>query len=317
MSLYLSSAAAHGIEVDRSVLQKAGSYVKKSRAVETLDPGSGAGVVLRLRAELLHEKLGRDLDGLGLVKPSGVEGTPRVLISLREKGPGSGTDVGRASDALRRELSVRGYAGIDLSDPLNAKGRQATGSRQEALAAGLASRAEVVVTGEAAAVPVADEALGAQGYQVYRGRLSGEVLLSSGAPVALFDAEATAADATPAGAAAKALESAAEAAGAKLAGDLAARFRRRVEIMVLVKGLSGVEEVSRLLLAVRQVPGVVGAAAGRLAVGETVLRVFVEQLAADELAARLLQHVRGFSLQVSSIEPELKRIELESGGQEL
>lgn len=314
LALFVSSAAARGPEVDRGVLQQAGGYVKKSQVVDTR--GKGEGAVLRLRAELAHEKLGRDLDALGLVKPQGVEGAPRLLISLREKGLGAGSDVGRASDVLRRSLSARGYAALDLSDRLNPKGRQATGSREEALAAGLASKAEVVVTGEAAAAPVEDEALSAQGYHAYRARLVGEALLSSGAPFAVLDSEAAAADATAAGAAAKALENAADLAGGRLAQDLGARFRERVEITVLVLGLRRVEDVSGLVCAVRRVPGVVGAAAGKLKPGETGLRVFVEKMSADELAARLLQHVRGFSLQVRGVEPDLKLIELESGGRE-
>lgn len=314
MGLYVSSASAFGPELDRSILQQAASYVKRSQVVETSRKDSAG--VLRLRAEVLHEKLGRDLDGLGLVKPQGVEGAPRILISLREKGAGAGTDVGRASDVLRRTLSARGYAGIDLSDHLNPKGHQSTGSREEALAAGLESKAEVVITGQAAAAEIDDEALREQGYHTFRGRLSAEALLAGGSPVAVLNTEATAADMSSTGAAAKALENAAELAGEKLAEELAARFRERVEISILVRGLKRVEDVAGLLSAMRRVPGVVGAAAGKLSPEEAALRVFVEKLGADELAARLLQYVKGFSLEVRGVEPDAKLIELETLGME-
>ena len=120
-------------------------------------------------------------------------------------------------------------------------------------------------------------------------------------------------DATPGGAAAKALENAAELAGEKLAAELAERFRRRVEISVIVTGLERLEETIRLISAVRQVPGVAGVAAGKLGAGRAVLRVFVEKIGADELAARLIQDVRGFSLQLRGVEPDSRLVELESG----
>lgn len=309
LGLYVAQEAAASPEVERGVLQKAGSYVKRGRVIETARKEGDS--ILRMRIEVFHETLGRDLDALGLVKPSGVEGPPKILVSLREAGSVAG-DVGRASDALRRFLSARGYSAMDLSDPLNARGRQSTGSRLEALAAAGDLRADVVVTGKASALAAEESP---QGYYVFRGRLAAEALLAgSGAVLSSLEAEAAAMDAAPGGAAAKALESAAELGGEKLAAELAERFRRRTEISVVVTGLERLEDTMRLISAVRQVPGVAGAAAGKVGAGLTVLRVFVEKIGADELAARLIQDVRGFALQLRGVEPDSRLVELESAG---
>jgi hypothetical protein len=308
LGLYVPPETAAGPEAERGVLQKAGSFVKRWRVVESAERQGRR--TLRMKVEVLHEKLGLDLDALGLVKPPGVEGAPKILISLREAGFAAG-DVGRASDALRRTLATRGYAAMDLSDPLNARGRQSTGSRSEALAAGRDMRADVVVTGQASVVAAQESS---EGYHTFHGRLAAEALLGgSGAFLSVVEAQAAAVDAAPGGAAAKALENSAELAGEKLAAELAERFRRRAEISVIVTGLERLEETMRLISAVRQVPGVAGVAAGKLGAGRAVLRVFVEKIGADELAARLIQNVRGFSLQLRGVEPDSRLVELESG----
>lgn len=312
LGLYVSAPTAEGPEVERGALQKASAYTKRLQGVKggsSREPGP-----LRLRVEVDYKKLGRDLDALGLVRPAGLEGPPKILISLKESGLASSPDVGRAADALRRFLAARGYAALDLGDPLNPGGSKPTGSRAEALAAARQSGAGIVVLGEAAAAFSHERA---QGYHAFTGRLSAELLLAgSGASLGELEAEASSVDVLAAPAAAKALENVAELAGEKLETQLAERFRRGAEIAVLVSGPWSLEKTLRLLEAVRRVPGVAGAAAAKIEPGRCALRVFVEKMGADELAARLLQGLDGFSLQLRGVEPDFRLVELETAGGE-
>lgn len=312
VGLYVSPSAAAGSEIERGVLRKAQDYAKRLRRVKE---GSSAGRgTLRLRVEVAYEKLGRDLDALGLVRPAGLEGPPKILISLKESGLASSPDVGRAADALRRFLAARGYAALDLGDSLSPGGSKPTGSRDEALAAARRLGAGIVLLGQAAAAFSHERS---EGYHAFTGRLSAEVLLAgSGASLGGLEAEASSVDVLAAPAAAKALENVAELAGEKLEAQLAERFRRGAEIAVLVSGPWSLEKAQRLLDGMRRVPGVAGAALAKLEPGRCALRVFVEKLGADELAARLLQGLDGFPLQLRGVEPDFRLVELETAGGE-
>ena len=111
----------------------------------------------------------------------------------------------------------------------------------------------------------------------------------------------------------RALENAGELAAERLKTALEGRFRHINEISVTIAGLGGIPEARRLLETLRSGSLVTGAAF-EAAVGKDVrLRVFVEKLSADDLAAGLLRF-KEYRFAVRAVEPFYQSIELEAGG---
>ncbi|MFA6004116.1 MAG: hypothetical protein WC881_08605 [Elusimicrobiota bacterium] len=311
LDLYIASHtwAASTKILDDNILASPRAYIRKWRiAAQIPVPG---GRKLRVRALVATAKLLRDLEGLGLVRPEGVYGTPRILLALQEKGLGAGRDVGRASDALRRQMSARGYEVQDFSDRLNAK-HQDTGSVIEAAAAAKAAGANVLIYGAASAAPVRDDRLA--GYSSFSGQVSAQAYSVPAARVLASETvQATAVDMSPLTAAAKALENAGDLAAEKLAADLGDVFRERSEIVLAVSGLAGMERLHKLTADVRALPGVAGAVVTYIGPGGARLLIFVEKLSPDELAARLLR-LPGYAFIVRTVEADYRYLEMESSG---
>lgn len=294
--------------IEERVLAKAGRFVKRKKIVAR---GKGAEqVALRLRAFVALPKLAKELDALGAVRPEGVAGSPKIVLSLRERGPGARKELGSASDALRRVLMERGYMAMDLSDPLN-KEYLKDGDPNEALAIAKKMRADVLVTGTVSAEPVYDERL--SGYRSFVAKAEIEAsVVSTLREIGTFTKEANAVDVETGPAAAKALSNVGELLGDPLREALAEVFRARTEIALVVLGIGGPEKARAFLRALRAQPKVVGAALSAFAGGDAKLRVFVEKMAADELTAHLLK-LRGYELHVRAVEPDFNYIELQSG----
>lgn len=290
-------------ESAKTVLERPGDFIKRWRVVD--ERASDGGRSVTLRAEVQAEPLAAALDKDGLLKPEGIVGRPRLFISLKETGPGAGFEVGRASDALRRALSARGYQALDFSDRLGRRS-QKTGTPEEAREEARALGAEGVLTGSARAEPAQDERL--EGFSSWRGFVKGELEVGGGKlPV---EAEAAAVDLSPEAAAAKALDNAGMLAGERLADDLRDRFIERSELGLYVTGLARPEQAARFIAAVRALPGVIAASPARVDSEELRLRVFAERLGAEDLAAELIR-LRGFSLEVRGVDPAAKVVDVE------
>ena len=97
---------------------------------------------------------------------------------------------------------------------------------------------------------------------------------------------------------------------------LAGRYDERAEIALSVVGLGGFERARRLIAAMRGLPGVVAVSLDALSDRDAKLRVFVERLSADELAASLLR-LGKYSFTVRSVEADFNAVELEGGEEAL
>lgn len=288
--------------LEEKVLAASRAYVRKSKLLRA----SGRSPE-RLLALVAWDKLRRDVDALGLVRPDGVYGIPRLLVSIKEAGPGAGREVGRASDALRRGLGLRGYDVLDLSDRLGAD-RQKTGSLAEASAAAKAAGAQIVVWGEASA---RFSAGGGAGLSAMSARLKARASwTASGRTFAEADVEAGAADLSGAGAAGQALENAGLSAADRLAEAFTGQIRERSVIGLSAAGLGGLARVQVFLDAVRALPKVAAAAAASFKPEGVLFQVFVEGLSPEDLAVALMR-LPGHPLEVRAVEAENRFVEVE------
>jgi hypothetical protein len=300
LGLLVSPAArsASAAVLEEKVLGSPQDYVKKHRP---LKGRFGA----RLLVLMAWDKLCRDVDALGLVRPDGIYGIPRLLVSIKETGPGAGSELGRASDALRRGLSLRGFDALDLSDRIGGD-RRKTGSITEATAAAKAAGAQIVVSGAASAQPA--------GTQVMRARLRARAVWAiSGRPLAEADVEATGADLSAPAAAARALENAGLAAADEFAESFAGLSRNRSAVGLSVAGLGDIAGVRAFLDELRALPGVAAAAAAAFRPEGVLFQVFVEGLSSEDLAVRLMR-LPGHSLEVRAVETERGLVEVEIMG---
>lgn len=305
-SLYLPASAASSPEVENGVLKRSGDFIKRKRVVEDRVTDGRRAVVVR--AEVPAEPLAGALDALGLIKPDGVVGKPKILISLKESGPGAGADVGQASDALRRALSARGYSALDYSDRLGTR-VQRKGTADEAREEGKRQGADAVLYGTARAVPASEDRM--EGFSRWQAAIKATLELGrEDMPVSV---EADAVDLSPAAAAAKALENAGMLAGEGLGDALAGRFKERTELGLFVIGLERPEQIQRFLTALRGVPGVVAASPAKLGPEVIVIRVFAERMGAEDLAALLIQ-LKGFALEVRGVDPAARALDIEVRG---
>jgi hypothetical protein len=305
-ALYLPPASAASPEVEKAVLGRHADFIKRKRLVDDRAADGRRSVVVR--AEVPADALAGALDALGLIKPEGVVGKPKIFISLKESGPGAGTEVGQASDALRRALAARGYSALDYSDRLGPR-VQRKGTVEEAREEARRQSADAVLYGTARAVPAQEERL--EGFSRWQAAIRATVEIGSNDMPISVDADAV--DLSPAAAAAKALENAGMLAGEGLGDALAGRFKERVELALFVVGLDRPEQVQRFLTALRGVPGVVAASPAKLGPEFVVLRVFAERMGAEDLAALLIQ-LKGFALEIRGVDPAARALDVEVRG---
>jgi hypothetical protein len=307
--LFLSSTARAGGRdaLERNVLSHAADFIPRYKTVSSQI--SGGVLSQRLHLLVSYEKLGKDLDELGLIRPEGVAGMPRVLLSVKESGPGAGVGAGTASQAMRRALIERGYAAVDFSDHASSDS-QKSGSESVARAEARRLLTQVLVTGSAQAAAAPDARL--KGYSSYRARVAVKAVTVPGSEIIVeFIQEAEAVDVSSAGAAAKSLADAGVVAAGRLREALSLRYRERTEMSVLFLGLGGLDRARRLIFALRAQPGVIAAALDSVSGRDVKVRVFVESNSADELAANLMK-LKGYSLNVRMVEPDYHYLEMEA-----
>ncbi len=292
---YLSTGAraASAQTLEGSFLAATTSYIVRDKVLSTKKDAGPDAVKARCIVDYL--KLGRDLEAAGLVKPQGVVGRPRAAVWLSPRD---------AAEAVRGALAARGYDAMVLAGEPRA---------EAALDDARARGAALLISGEASGGPTDGGA--PAGFARARAEISLKVYaLPQGEVVDDVSAEADAVDLETSTARSKAFENCGALAADKLQKFLATQFVERDEVSVVILGMGKLPEIERLLGAVRALRGVAGAALGALGGGDSRLRVFVERLSADEVAAALLR-LPGYSFTVRAVEPEFKAIELDTAGE--
>lgn len=310
-SLYLSTAeaAANSAALESKILSRSGDFILREREVsrEVL-PGE---VRRRLQFWVKLSSLDGALDAAGLLKPAGVRGRPKVALALRETADAAPEAAGRASAKLLTELIDRGYDAVDLT--AQAPGRRVELSRADALSRSRALGAAYVLVGAASATPTGDPRLA--GLASFRVRLAAELLspTTSQPSAGAIEQEAEAVDLSTEPAAAKALEDAGLMGGDKAKTLLSGYFVERNELALIVDDIGGLDQIRHLIAALRLQPGIVAVSLSAIVGRDVKLRVFVERLGTDDLAARMLK-LPGYSLSVRSVEEDYATVEVEQSG---
>ena len=298
LELFLAPASTASARISESFAARASDFTGRVRFK------NGKGVV-ELRFARLLLALGKE----GLLRPAGFTSSePRVLLLVSEPQGILDLGVGPAADALRRGLSAYGMTGIDGRDELNKY--LAKGKDPASLAAGAAKLgADWMLVAAASASAELDPVTG-----TWRGRatlIADQYEVKSATPVAQTQSDASVLDVSSWAARGKALDRAGEDAAAKVAAAITRERHGRSEGAVFVMGVSNLARVKSLLADIRGTEGVAGAYLGiwRNEDEAVILRVFLNDMKIDGLAARLLR--RDPSLTLLSVEPEDGRLDIE------
>jgi hypothetical protein len=293
--LYLTTGAiaAEQEALKAKVLDQAASFVTREKVVS-----KKGRTPVRLRALVATDKLGRALDGMGLVRPAGVAEHPLVLIRVVESGPGAGAFS--SSEALRRALAAKGYSAVDVSS--------STKDAANAQAAKLKSG--VLVMGSAKTRLTDDARL--EGLRAVAAKLELKALAAPEArSLDELTTETASIDAKPEAAGERALSAAGEISAAKLRQTLTERYHERGELTVLFAGVGGLDKARKLARDLRADRAVVAASFDSLVDDDAKFRVFVENMSADELASEL-SRLPGYAFSVRSVEADYRYLEMES-----
>jgi len=284
VGVYISAKTrvSQSVAVNQNILADVKGYIKQYEVIgEKREQGFHK---TRIRALVRYQKVGKDLDRLGLIRPDAPPGNPRVWVRMRPPG-GQGE---RASAAVRKALIKRGFSVVD--------------SEKEA---------EIVVRGEAEAHPLKIDDVNLGGFHSYRARITLEALKSeAGEVVAGKSKEASGLDAAPSIAEGKALESAGLLAAEALAEELHSLLSRRVDIGLRVSGMHGLEEVQRLLNDLRTQPDIALAALSSYGGEKAALRVTTEGFTGEEFAV-LLQGMKRYRFKMVSVAPYQVEVRVE------
>ncbi|OIO04528.1 MAG: hypothetical protein AUJ52_15085 [Elusimicrobia bacterium CG1_02_63_36] len=296
---------AKAVTVDQNILANVSGYVRK---YDVIDEREEDGFYkTRIRALVLYQKVGSDLKKLGLMRPPPPPGNPSVAVFVTSAGRWDAERETSAAGALRKALLEKGFKVIDDAALARFKGKNLSDS---AAAAGIGRDlgADLVLTGDASVHELRDVNLG--GFHSFRSRIQIQVIKPETAQVlASRTREASGLDPVPDVARAKALEIAGKLAGDEIADELGQLLGARVEVTISVKGVSGVEDVQKLIEALRGQPDIATAALAGYRDGAAELQVTTEGVAAEELA-KALPSMGDFGLSVKSISSY--RIEVEA-----
>lgn len=284
VGVYVSAKTrvSKSIAVNQNILANVKGYIKK---YEVLSEKKEDGFYkTRIRAFVRYEKVGADLDRLGLIRPDAPPGNPKVIVWVKEQGREAGDGAGRTSSSVRKGLRDRGFTVIDLPDE-----KAFPASASAAAAEGIRKGADIVVRGNAEAHPLQIEDLNLGGFHSVRARVALEALRSdSGEVLASKVQEASALDPSAAIAQGKSLSAAGMLAGEALASELYGALSNRVTVVVRVAGMKNLESVRSLVDELRTQPDIAMAALKTYSPSGTEIVVKTEGFAGDRLAEILL-----------------------------
>ncbi|MFA6030633.1 MAG: hypothetical protein WC969_12320 [Elusimicrobiota bacterium] len=300
VGVYISAKTrvAQAVDVDQNILAKVGGYVRKYDVLSEREEGGFHKT--RIKAVVLYEKVGEDLRKAGLLGRSPAAGNPKIVVLMATRGEYAESADGRAAQGVRRGLLEKGFAVVDRNDPLAFGSRRSTDSAS-AVGVGRELAADLVVRGEAEAVPLRDVRLG--GFFSSRATVSLEVLRPDGRVVASRTQEASALDPSPLLAAGKALDTAGLLSGEGLSNDLAGALGSRVQVTLRVLGVASLAELQRFAEDVRLIPEVLEVSLASFDREKGAeLAVATEKTPGDELAAAMLR-MRKYSLTIAAVSP--------------
>ncbi|MBI4386505.1 MAG: hypothetical protein HY551_03920 [Elusimicrobia bacterium] len=251
------------VVVDQKILARVDGYVRR---YDVLDEKEEAGIrKVRIRAFILHGKLGEDLRSAGLSQSGPVPGNPRVSVRILDRSGKSPNLERAASGAIRRQLVERGFTVIE-------EGEES------------AARADLVVSGEVQVSEIVDERL--RGFHSSRARLRAQVKQrETGAVLAEKTQEASAMDVAAPVADDKAVDTAGQMLAEMLIAELAGRLRALGSLLVRVHGARGLLEVERIVEGLRTLPEASAVTLLEYRNGVAEMSVSAAGISSEELAA--------------------------------
>lgn len=282
------------VNVDSRILANVKGYIRKYDVVAEKEEGGFHKT--KIRALVLYQKIGEDLRDLGLVRPPPPPGNPSVVVRVKAKGQGKDAMADAAASGVRRGLLERGFSVVD--EDLKDVGMVRSTDTAAALAAVKRAKADVVVTGEAEAYPIEDARLA--GFRSVRARVTLQAVKAGGQVLSQKTQEASGLDPAAPVAEGKAYDAAGALAGEAMANELSALLKGRVNVLVRVGGLQGLERVQSFIDDLRNNPGVDSVTLASYGQGGAELNVMTEDVAGEELAAVILR-MKKYDLMASSV----------------
>jgi len=286
VGVYISAKTrvSQAVSVNQNILADVGGYIKKYEVVGEKE--EGGFLKTRIRALVLYQKVGRDLDRLGLIRPDAPPGDPRVKVALA---PGAAAgQAARAAAAVRQGLMKRGFSVVDGKED-----------------------SDIIVRGEAEAHPLRIDDISLGGFHSFRARVSLEAFKPEGGEVIAGKVqEASGLDPSAEIAEGKALETAGLMAAEALAEKLFDRLSRRVNVGLKVHGMADLSLVQRLVDDLRTQPDIALVTLSSYGSGAAELKVTTEGFAGDELAG-MLSRMKRYKFTTKSVTPY--RVEVRAG----
>jgi hypothetical protein len=293
------------VAVNQNILADVGGYIKKYDIVKEWQ--EDGFYKTRIRALVKYQKVGKDLRSAGLLRPPPPPGNPRILVLMADEGAKDFKRKGRASSSVRRGLLQQGFAVIDRNDDITYRSRKSTDAATAAKL-GRELKADLVIRGEAEAYEL--KGLDLAGFHSFRARVSLEVLRpETGEVVASRVQEASGLDPAPAIAEGKALETAGLMAGEDLGSELSDLLRERVDVTVRVIGMTGLDNIQRLINDLRTQPDIASVTLNEYRNTGAELSVSTEGMPGDQLSALMLQ-MKTYRFLPSQVSPYLVELRL-------
>lgn len=252
------------IAIDQNILAKTAGYVKKYDILE--EGRDGQYYRTRIRALVSFERLQADLRSIGLLDVIEA-GSPRVAVRVKESVEGAAAATTAAADGLTASMLEAGYTVVERA-----------ASEKDA---------EVLVEGEASAARL-DPHPRFAGFVSYRAHISAKAVRSGTSQVlASAESDASGMDVSAQAAASKALRSAGQLAGAELRTRTAEALKTRTELVLQVRGLSGLDELTSLQKALAALPTVGVVHLRFYGGGEALLSLRADGVSGEDLGQRL------------------------------
>ena len=308
VGVYISAKTrvAMAVTVNQNILADVSGYIRKYDVIDERE--EGGFYKTRIRALVLYRKIGKDLKNLGLMRPPPPPGNPSVAVMITSAGRWSAERETSAASAVRQALLEKGFKVIDSAALSRFKGKDVANA-SAAAGIGRDLGADLVILGDASVHELRDVNLG--GFRSFRARVTLQAIKPETSQViATKTREASGLDPVATVAREKALENTGLLAGEELSDELGQLLASRIEVSILVKGLSDVEGVQKLTEALRLQPDIAAASLSGYNDGAAVLQVTTEGVTGEELA-KMLPTLGKFGLKVRSISSY--RVEVEAG----
>ena len=275
VGVYISAKTrvSEAVAVNQNILANVSGYVGKYEIrSEREEEGFHKTVI---RALVRYEKVGKDLDKLGLIRPDAPPGNPKIHVAL---------DADDAAGAVRRSLLAKGFSVVEAPDK---------------------DSADIVLRGSAQVYRLDIRDMNLGGFHSYRSRVSLEAYNpKTEAVIVVKSMEASGLDPSPGIAKKKALDAAGGLTAEKLAEELYALLSKRVDVRLQVKGLPDLNSVQGLVVALRTQPDIAMVTLASFGEKGADITVKTEGFAGEELA-EILKGMKRYPMAITSVAPYL------------